>query len=198
MTVLAINGSPRRGGNTETLLHAFLGGAEKVEVIRVVDLRIQPCIGCGGCDRNGECVLEDDMQEMHAKLLAARRIVLASPIYFYGITAQAKALVDRCQALWSRKRLMAERGEWRDDPDRQGYLLSVAASHGARVFDGAMLTARYAFDAIGVAYAGEFLARGIDARGRMAEESELLARARRAGADFLAGGGRQSGMVLNK
>src|SRR3989338_3003385 len=89
MKVLALSGSPRKKGNTETLLHAVLKGVEaaggEVELFRLYDLRIQPCIGCGGCDKTGECVLEDDMQELYPKILAAQRVILASPIYFYGI-----------------------------------------------------------------------------------------------------------------
>src|SRR3989339_1583562 len=94
MKVLALSGSPRKKGNTETLLRAVLKGVTaaggEVELIRLYDLRIQPCIACGGCDKTGECVLEDDMQELYPKILAVPRGILASPIYFYGITAQAK------------------------------------------------------------------------------------------------------------
>src|SRR3989339_1579099 len=104
MKVLALSGSPRKKGNTETLLRAVLKGVTaaggEVQLIRLYDLRIQPCIACGGCDKTGECVLEDDMQELYPKILAVPRGILASPIYFYGITAQAKGFVDRCQALW--------------------------------------------------------------------------------------------------
>ncbi|MGV1098701.1 flavodoxin family protein [Thiovibrio sp. JS02] len=190
MRIFAVNGSPRKKGNTEELLRAFLKGAEStgavVEIVRLAELHIQPCIGCGGCDKTGECVLEDAMQDLYPKIRAANRIVLASPIYFYGITAQAKAFVDRCQALWNWKRIRMERGEWREDPGRAGFLLSVAASHGKRVFEGAILTARYAFDAMGVGYGGGFLVRGKDGRGEMAGDQATLARAAQAGIDFLA------------
>ena len=186
--ILAINGSPRRRGNTEVLLDAMVKGilanGAEIEVIRVSDHNIHPCIGCGGCEKTGECVLEDEMTGLYAKVIAAERIILASPIYFYGITAQAKAFVDRCQALWSRKQLLMQQGLWREAPARKGYLVSVAATHGSRVFEGAILTARYAFDAMGVHYGGELLVRGVDRRGEMLRDSEQLAAAGRFGEDL--------------
>jgi multimeric flavodoxin WrbA len=189
MKVLALNGSPRKTGNTETLLRAVLKGAEaaggEIEVVRLYDLRIQPCIGCGGCDKTGECVLEDDMQDLYPKILAAQRVILASPIYFYGITAQAKAFVDRCQALWNRKRLAIAKGEWRNDPTRKGFLVAVAATHGEKVFEGAILTAKYGFDAMGLAYGGEFVVKGMDSRGEMAKDEATLMRAQEAGRKFM-------------
>jgi len=187
--VLALNGSPRRQGNTATLLAAVRQGIEAadgvVEVVRVCDLVISPCIACGGCDETGECVLQDDMSLLYPKIMAADRLLLASPIYFYGLTAQAKAVVDRSQALWCRKRLLQARGEWRDDPARQGMLLAVGATRGPRVFEGAILTAKYGFDAMGFAYGGEFLVRGMDAPNDLRQHPEILAEAAEAGRKFM-------------
>ncbi|MFZ5759224.1 MAG: flavodoxin family protein [Thermodesulfobacteriota bacterium] len=187
INVLVFNGSPRKKGNTEVLLAAVGRGVEAgggtMEIIRLADFAIAPCISCGGCDKTGICVVKDDMGVLYEKIDQARRIVLASPIYFYGVTAQAKAFVDRTQALWSRKYLLKQRGEWREDPDRQGYFVSVAATRGEKVFDGAVLTAKYFYDAIGVGYGGELLVRGVDKRGDMArftekiEEAEAFGRA---------------------
>jgi multimeric flavodoxin WrbA len=189
MKVLALNGSPRKKGNTETLLRAVLKGVEaaggEIELVRLYDLHIQPCIGCGGCDNTGKCVLEDDMQELYPKILASQRVILASPIYFYGITAQAKAFVDRCQALWNRKRLQIEKGEWHNDPTRKGFLVAVAATHGERVFEGAILTAKYAFDAMGMQYGGEFVVKGMESRGDMSKDGATLERAEQAGRKFM-------------
>lgn len=179
--VLILEGSPRRGGNTQVLLDAVGRGivraGGKVERIRVAELKIAPCIGCGGCDKTGHCVVKDDMTRLYEKIVAARRLILASPVYFYALTAQLKAVVDRGQALWSRKQLQIEQGLWRDDPERKGYLVAVAATKGARVFEGSILTAKYFFDATGFVYAGELLVRGIDRRGEMARAQEELARA---------------------
>jgi len=185
--ILAINGSPRRRGNTDALLAAFLKGAPLdagIEVVRVADRTIHPCIGCGGCDNTGRCVLEDDITGLYDKILSAHRIILASPIYFYGITAQAKAFVDRTQALWNRQRLEGKK-QLRATKGK-GFFLSVAASHGEKLFDGAILTARYAFDAMGVTYEGEFLVRGVEKKGDLGANRATLAQAEEAGRSFLA------------
>lgn len=189
MKVLALNGSPRRKGNTDELLRAIVKGMEtaggEVEVVRLVELNIKGCIGCGGCDKTGHCVLEDDMQQLYPKILEVKRIVLASPIYFYGITSQAKAFVDRNQALWNRKRIMVEKGEWQNEPERKGFLVCVAATQGIKLFDGPILNATYVYDAMGMKYGGEFLVKGKDRRGDMVKDKEILQKAFEAGKKFM-------------
>ena len=189
MKTLALLGSPRKGGNTEVLLEAVSRGARatggEVELIRLCDLNIQPCISCGGCDKTGSCILEDEMTPLYGKLLAADRVILAAPIYFYGVPAQAKAFIDRTQALWNRKRLLQKEGHWQEEPRRKGFLVSVAASHGKRVFEGAILTMKYACDAIGIAYGGEFVVRGIEERGEMGRAVGEMRRAEEAGRNFM-------------
>ena len=120
-------------------------------------------------------------------IVVVDKIILASPIYFYGITAQAKAFVDRTQALWNRKRLLQRSGEWVDNPDRRGFFISVAATKGSRIFEGALLTMRYAYDAMGMVYAGDFLATGPDKRGDMSKYEQKLSEAREAGKNFILG-----------
>jgi multimeric flavodoxin WrbA len=163
MDVLVFLGSPRKKGNTEVLTQAVLEGVTQAggtpEIIRLNDLQIAPCISCGGCDKTGKCVVEDDMIPLYKKIIATDRIIIASPIYFYGVTAQAKAFIDRTQALWNRKRL----------------------------FEGAILTVKYAYDAMDMAYGGEFLVTGPDKRGDMAKYEEKLIKARAAGENFIRG-----------
>ncbi len=105
--VLGIAGSPRRGGNTEVLLDRFLAGAESagadVEKVVTARLEIAGCIACDGCWEDGRCVIQDDWQDMHEKLIAADVIVLAAPLYFWSLPAQLKALIDRAQCQWARK-----------------------------------------------------------------------------------------------
>ena len=98
--IVVLVGSPRRGGNTDLLAKAFADGAGKqheVKVIPVAEYRIHPCTGCNGCyTREGNrCVQEDDMTEIYGLLAQADTVVVASPVYFYGVSAQMKALVDR-------------------------------------------------------------------------------------------------------
>jgi multimeric flavodoxin WrbA len=176
--VLLFLGSPRKNGNSEVLAQAVCRGIEQaggsVEIIRLCALRIAPCIGCGGCDKTGHCVVIDQMIPLYDKVAAARRVIIASPIYFYSVTAQSKAFIDRCQALWNRKHLQVRAGVWRQDLDRKGYLVSVAATKGEKVFDGAVLTMKYTCDAMGLVYAGGLLVRGIDRRGEMEKDLENI------------------------
>jgi len=179
MKVLGILGSPRRGGNSETLLKAFLqgaaaGGAE-VEEVLLRNLKISPCLEIYHCFKDGTCPIKDDMRELYGKLLAADVVVLATPVFFYGVSAQAKSMIDRTQALWARRYVTKQ-----DFPGghRQGVLLAVGATKGRLLFVGVRLTAKYFFDAIHVRYAAELLVRGADAKGAIQEQPETLEQAR--------------------
>ena len=101
--VLILSGSPRKNGNSDMLCDAFMKGAleagHQVEKIRVAEKNIGFCRGCYG-SRSGACVLKDDMAEVLQKMIDADVIVLASPVYFYSIDAQLKALIDRTVARW--------------------------------------------------------------------------------------------------
>ena len=183
MKVLGIMGSPRRQSNTEILLDKALGGAKEVgaEVEKVVvsKLRISPCKEIYACLKDGNCPIKDDMQSLYEKLLEADHIIFASPIFFYGITSQAKAVVDRCQALWVRRHVL---GMGKDDNRiRRGVFISVGATRGERLFDGAVLTIKYFFDAIGVEYVGNLLIRGIDGKAQIKEHPTALQDAFRLG-----------------
>ncbi len=183
MNILVLQGSPRKQGNTAMLVdhlcRALAGHGRKPEVVRLAGLDIHPCIGCGHCEQDGECVFRDGMVPLLEKIVRADRIVLASPVYFYGVTAQCKVAIDRCQALWSRKYVLGRTGT-RPGKVKKGYLLSVAATRGDRVFDGVILTARYALDAMDCRYSGELLVRGVDKPGAILKREKDLARA----ADF--------------
>jgi multimeric flavodoxin WrbA len=191
MNALVFLGSPRKKGNSEILTLALLEGVRQAggspEIIRLCDLKISPCISCGGCDKTGKCVVEDDMTPLYEKIISTDKIIVSSPIFFYGVTAQTKAFVDRTQALWNRKRLLQEKNEWLDNPERRGFFISVAATKGARIFEGAVLTMKYAYDAMGMEYGGDFLVTGPDKRGDMARYEKKLAEAREVGKNFILG-----------
>ena len=99
MKVLGIVCSPRKNGNTEILVKEALDSAHKLgaetEMIKVSDVNITPCDGCETCDITGECKIEDDMQGIYTKLLQSDGIILGSPVYWWGVTAQAKIIIDR-------------------------------------------------------------------------------------------------------
>lgn len=102
MKALAINGSPRKGGNTETLLRKALepiaAAGHGTEFMQVGGTRIQGCTACGACGRmkNRRCVIDDDIFNLvFAKMIDADAILIGSPTYFANMTAETKALIDR-------------------------------------------------------------------------------------------------------
>lgn len=102
--VLILSGSPRKNGNSDLLCNEFMRGAvdsgNQVEKIRVAEKKIGFCLGCYACKDSGKCAIEDDMAEVLQKIIDADVIVLASPVYFYSIDAQLKAVIDRTVARW--------------------------------------------------------------------------------------------------
>lgn len=102
--VLILSGSPRKGGNSDILCDEFAKGAvasgNLVEKIRIAEKSVAPCRGCYACKSGGICAIKDDMAEILQKLILADVIVLSSPVYFYSIDAQLKAVIDRTVARW--------------------------------------------------------------------------------------------------
>lgn len=188
MKVLGIMGSPRIGGNTQILLDAALkeacaAGAE-AETLLVDRLDISPCREYHGCLEDGNCVIRDDMDAIYPKLLSADIVIVAAPMFFYGLPAQLKALIDRGQALWARQHVLNQQFP----PGRRGAFIGVGATRGPKLFDGAILTVRYFFKAIGVSYAAELLVRGVDARGDIRRRPDALAQAAGLGQKLVSGG----------
>ena len=164
MFVLGLQGSPRIKGNSAVLLSGFLDEAARLgartELVNVAKKKITPCQECGTCEKKGFCPIDDEMQELYPLLRQAELIVMATPIFFYGPTAQMKAVIDRSQALWSRKYALGL-----EDPGRkwrQGYLLAVGATRGKNLFEGTILTAKYFFDAVGAQFEGSLEYRKIE------------------------------------
>ena len=105
--VLGISASPRRGGNAEVLLDAALSGAAGagaiVEKIILNELCLKPCQACDGCSKTGACIIKDDMRQIYKKVDETDALIVASPIYFGSLAAQAKIMIDRFQPYWVRK-----------------------------------------------------------------------------------------------
>ena len=125
MNILILSGSPRRDGNTDLLVEAFVKGASQkhhVEVVSVHDYKVNPCIGCNACfkaafereknqaclnsseheqsrprvkSEGNVCAQKDDMHHIYEKASEADMLVIASPVYFYGLSAQLKSIIDR-------------------------------------------------------------------------------------------------------
>ncbi len=182
---LFILGSPRKNGNSETMARAVAAGllqqdGNTVEYVRLNKLKITPCQGCGGCNNSGECIIKDDMTELYEKTDVADRLFLASPIYFYALSAQIKAYMDRCQARWARKYRLGM--QFRKDEHRTGYLLSCAATAGAKLFDGPILSVQCLFDTLELQYGNPLLIKSVEHRDAMQKLSEQRAACEQYGA----------------
>jgi multimeric flavodoxin WrbA len=188
MLIVGIYGSPRKAGNTDGMLDAFLVGAAStgadIHRLYVRDLEINPCIGCGHCDKAGTCIQKDAMAEVYPQLEQADAIVVASPIYFYGVTAQLKMLIDRSQAVFMKRDLAKKAGAYVAKGNRKGFLLSAAATRGKRLFECAILTVKYFFEALDVEYAGELCFPEIEERKAIQKHATALEECRKAGSEL--------------
>lgn len=153
--IVVLVGSMRKGGNTDLLAQAFAEGAGKdntVEIVSVADYKVNPCIGCNSCfTREGnQCFQKDDMAEIYKKLKVADIMVIASPVYFYGISAELKAIVDRLHT-----------------PMRNGFqvkklaLLLVGAATLPELFDAIKLQYQLVLNFFHLEDAGMVLVRGV-------------------------------------
>lgn len=185
--LLAIAGSPRKGGNTDHLLQEAIRAANQAGMdtllLRVSELKISPCTACGTCWKSGECVQQDDMQTVYTHLLDSHYIVIASPLYFMGVSAQLKALIDRCQALWARRYILKK--ELRNYHMRpKGLFISTAALNppqaNDKIFAGSIQTVKALFHVLGVEYKGEILCYGLEEKGAIQKHPELLEKVRQA------------------
>ena len=185
MKVIGITGSPRRGGNTDLLLAEVLRGAAskgaEVKTIVLNDLNITPCQHCDACLEKGKCRIEDDMQMVYRELEAADRIVLASPLHFMTVTAQAKAMIDRCQSLWARKYVLKQPPLGSEPGKKKGLFISVGGRRVANLFEPVLATVRALFNTLDITYAGGLLFPGVDEKGAIAKHPDALRQA------FLAG-----------
>jgi multimeric flavodoxin WrbA len=154
--VLAFAGSPRRHGNSETLLDWVLDAMRRepdveVEKVVLVDANVNPCQGCNACEILNKCIQRDGMDYLHDRIIAADVIVLAAPIFCMGICSQAKALIDRFQVFRSRKYVL---GLPIVPPERKGkrlgIFLSTAGQNWDHVFDGAVPSVKCFFHVIEV------------------------------------------------
>ena len=164
--IAAVYGSPRRQGNTATLLKRAVEGAAaagaSVDEIVLRDYKISPCLEIYGCKKAGECVIKDDFQEVRDRVLACKGLMIATPIFFYTVSAHVKMFMDRCQSLWVKKYWIDETpfNQW--EPVRRGLVISVGATKGKKLFDGTLLTMKYFFDVLDMKLWDSLLVRGLD------------------------------------
>ncbi len=180
VTVLGILGSPHAVGNTAVLLGAFLDGARdagaETILLNATEMAISGCRACDACQENGICVVDDDMISVYDAIRRADVLVLATPLYFSGMSSQLKAVIDRCQCLWHLARK-------RNGPvTKRGYLLSVGARDNAN-FRNVLSEVRSFYLGIGVSFKGEVTVSGVDYEGEISTRKGELAKAYGLGRD---------------
>lgn len=137
MRILVLNGSPRAQGNTKKMVDAFSEGAvsagHHVDAVDVCKKKIAGCLACEYCHTKGrgDCMQKDDMQEIYALLTAAEMLVLASPIYYHGISGQLKCAIDRFYA-----------AAYLQKPPKLAKTAMFLSSGDANMYDGALFSYR--------------------------------------------------------
>lgn len=163
--IVILVGSMRKGGNTDLLAASFANGARinnDVEIVSVADNKVNPCIGCNSCfTRDGnKCFQSDDMIQIYEKLKTADILVIASPVYFYGISAELKAIIDRLHT--------PMRNEFRI---KKLALILVGASDIPELFDSIMVQYRLILNFFHLEDSGMVLVRGAKDKGDVADEA---------------------------
>ncbi len=142
--ILAIQGSARRGGNSDSLLGSALGALQKaqdgseIETLTASELDITPCRSCHGCWETGICVIDDRMQQVYRQCLEAEHIIVSAPVYFTSLPGQLKVMIDRFQCFWVRTYRLGSPPR----PRRSGMFLCIGAMDDTRFFDSASLIIR--------------------------------------------------------
>ncbi len=177
LKVLGISASPRRDGNTDLLLQKALSGALEtgadVEHLRACNYRIEGCDECNACSTTGACRVQDDYQQILDKMLAADRIVFATPVFFLTVSAQAKLLIDRGQCLWMRKNVLGL-PLFEPKRDRRGMLIAVGGSRGRRQFQCVRRPVLSYFRYLEVDYVCGLCVNQVDEKGAILARSDAL------------------------
>ena len=164
--IVILVGSMRKGGNTDLLARRFAEGAAEhnnVEIISVADYKIAPCIGCNTCfTREGNACFNHDMDAIYDKLRRADILVIASPVYFYGISAELKAIIDRLHTpmrnTFAIKKLA---------------LLLVGAAELPNLFDPILMQYQMVLDFFHLQDCGKVLVRGVKDKGDIIGRPEM-------------------------
>jgi len=152
-----------------------------VSRIDLCHLRIAPGSACDACWKTGICGVQDDYQALFPALLSADAVVLASPLYFLGISGWAKAMMDRCQCLWARKYVLHRPlPPTRDGRPRRVAFLATAGST-SPPFAGAVATVKAWLQVLDAVYVGSVLRGGLEQAGAIAHDEEAMAQAKRLG-----------------
>ena len=186
--IIALYGSPRRRGNTATLLKQAVAGARdagaRVEEVMLRDLKLSPSLEIYSCKQDGECRIQDDFQRTREMVLGSAGLMLASPIFYYTVSAHTKILMDRFHSLWVKKYWVDADRNPAAAVRRKGLFISAGATRGKRLFDGTLLSVRYFFDTLDMDLWKSLLYRGLENEGEAQEHSDYLNETYQAGRDL--------------
>ncbi len=188
--MFVINGSPRKHGNTETVLDAFIEGAKEagadVEKIRLAEIDYKNCKGCNACHKTGVCVIKDDLTPVFDQLLAADILVLASPIYSMSVTGEMKSFIDRGQYLWSQKFVTKTLFFSEEHLAKHiGVYLGTSGQDIPHIFDSAFPVVRAFFNDSGFSYTENVLFPGMDKHGGVKGWPESVVEAKKRGGEIV-------------
>ncbi len=188
MTVLAIFGSPRRGGNTSVMLGRCLEGAmsagASIEKLFLSELNISPCRGCRACDKTGICVIQDEMRVVLDGIRRANSVVISSPIYFGSVSAQVKIMIDRLQPVWVMK-YRNKRPLYLKEEGRTGLFLCAGGMKNSEFYKAAESVVRSAFAVLNVEFRGSVFSVQSDEKGDIYNDVKALDAAFEAGRDLV-------------
>ena len=170
MNILALIGSPRKGGNTDILVDQLLKGCLKKghtgEKLYLYDYEISPCIDCRFCKtKDYSCAIRDDMQKIYPKMQMADLIIFGTPVYWYGPTGKMKLLIDRMRPFIANKRLQGKKG-----------LVVVPSEEGPDACEALLKMFRMSFNYLGMQFGGKFLTTAYE-KGEIAENKAELEKA---------------------
>lgn len=187
--MVGISASPRADGNSDLLLRQALAAAEsagaKVEYISLRDKTIAPCVECSACYKSGRCKVDDDYQSISEKMLAADRLIIATPIFFMTVSAQCKLLIDRCQCLWAHKYVLKKPLIASGPRDRRAMVIAVGGTRSTKMFDSIRLTMTYFFDVLDMRYVANLFVNKVDTAGAVLKHPTAMKQAERLGRELV-------------
>lgn len=185
--ILAVGASPRKGGNSDLLLERFAAGAASVgvetEIVQLRDLEFSPCVGCEQCRTTRACTrFDDDMRPLYPKIVAARGMILMSPVHNYNLTAWMKAFIDRLYCFYD---FEAPRpGPWSSrlaGQGRQALVAAVCEQLDAKDMGFTLEAMQMPLAALGYRVLEPLPVLGVFGRGDIARQQQMLERAEECG-----------------
>lgn len=186
MNLLGINASPRSGGNTSILLDKALEAAKisgaNIEKVVLNTLKFVPCQECAELPDDVSCIIKDDMQLVYEKLNNADALILAAPIFFGSLSAQAKMMIDRFQCVWRAKYILNKeifKGK------KRGAFISVQATRRKDFFENAKAITKNFFASVNIDYQQELACFGVDAKAAILGFPEYMRKAEELGRNIV-------------